>query len=163
MHTELQDLARQVGQRLLARRLMLATAESCTGGWIAKAITDVPGSSAWLERGFVTYGNAAKEDMLGVEPTTLERQGAVSEATVWEMAVGALAHSRAQVAVAVTGIAGPDGGTPDKPVGTVWLAWVLPGGRVVTRCEQFQGDRESIRGQTVRSALAGLLDQLANG
>jgi nicotinamide-nucleotide amidase len=162
MDSQLEQLARLVGQRLGARGIRLATAESCTGGWIAKVITDIPGSSAWLERGFVTYSNEAKQELLGVNPATLASQGAVSEATVREMALGALAHSRAHTAVAVSGIAGPDGGTPDKPVGCVWIAWALPGGRVATRREQFAGDREAVRRQTVASALAGLLEHLAH-
>lgn len=153
-------IARQVGERLVALALMTVTAESCTGGWVAKVLTDVPGSSAWVDRGFVTYSNAAKEEMLGVEPRTLSRDGAVSEAVVREMALGALARSRAQVAVAISGIAGPGGGTAAKPVGTVWLAWGLAGGRVDACCHHFPGDREAVRAQAVRAALLGVLERL---
>ncbi len=154
----LAQLAFQVGAALSQRGWLLATAESCTGGWIAKCITDVAGSSAWFDRGFVTYSNAAKIEMLGVQVETLERYGAVSEQTVQEMAAGALARSQAQVAVAVSGIAGPSGGTPDKPVGLVWLAWQVKGQLCQTRQAQFAGDRESIRRQAVQAALEGVLD-----
>ena len=123
--TNIFELAEQVGQALKARALMLVTAESCTGGGIGEAVTMVPGSSAWFERGFITYTNTAKHEMLGVKTETLESNGAVSEQTVKEMVAGALANSHAQVAVAVSGTAGPGGGTPEKPVGTVWLAWAL--------------------------------------
>src|SRR5690348_8127989 len=120
-------LAKQVGAALKARRLMLATAESCTGGWIAEAVTMVPGSSEWFERAFVTYTYISKREMLGVKQKTLGRHGAVAEEVVREMVTGALARSHAQVAVAVSGVAGPSGGTPDKPVGTVCLAWGVKG------------------------------------
>lgn len=160
MDTDLEQLALCLGERLRRRGLTLATAESCTGGWIAKLVTDIPGSSAWLERGFVTYSNQAKQDMLGVAPETLATQGAVSAATVREMALGALAHSRAQVAMAVSGIAGPGGGTPDKPAGTVWLAWAVPERGVTVRQECFPGDRDAVRRQAVRCALEGLLERL---
>jgi len=152
MDKTLEDLARQLGEKLQAKGLTLVTAESCTGGWIAKCVTDVAGSSGWLDRGYVTYSNESKEDMLGVDPDTLEEQGAVSEQTVLEMAEGAMSSSPAEVAVAVSGIAGPDGGTPDKPVGTVWFAWTIQGGAEVTRCERFDGDREAVRRQTVALA-----------
>ncbi len=154
------ELAVQVGDRLLNRGWMLATAESCTGGWIAKTVTDVPGSSGWFERGLVTYSNDAKIELLGVKRITLEHHGAVSRETVVEMAAGALAHSRAQIAVAVSGIAGPDGGVPAKPVGTVWLAWAVRDEPVRTRRFQFAGDREAVRQQAVRVALEGMLDVL---
>jgi len=137
---------------------MMAAAESCTGGWIAKCITDVAGSSEWFDRGFVTYSNQAKMEMLGVQSVTLDRHGAVSEETVREMTAGALTNSRAQVAVAVSGIAGPGGGTPDKPVGTVWLAWQLEEQPCQTRRWMFEGDREAIRLQAVLRALEGLLN-----
>jgi len=150
---ELQDLAQQLGARLLAGGLTLATAESCTGGWVAKVLTDIAGSSQWLDRGFVTYSNQAKCDMLGVRADTLGRYGAVSEATVREMVQGALRHSRATVAVAISGIAGPSGGTVDKPVGTVWLAWARAGAETRTRCEHFPGDRDAVRRRAVRAAL----------
>ncbi len=154
------QLARGVGELLASRGLILVTAESCTGGWIAKAVTDIPGSSAWLDRGYVTYSNAAKCDMLGVSERTLAEHGAVSAATVAEMALGALARGPATLAVAVSGIAGPGGGSADKPVGTVWLAWALAGGVVRTRRESFAGDREAVRRLTVRSALQGVLELL---
>lgn len=154
-------LAQQVGAALKASSLMLVTAESCTGGGIAQAVTRVSGSSAWLDRGFVTYSNASKEEMLGVSPDTLDKHGAVSEATVREMADGALQYSRAQVAVAVSGIAGPTGGSEDKPVGTVWFAWAM-GRTVRTVCHQFTGDREAVRQKAVRIALQGIVDLLQN-
>jgi nicotinamide-nucleotide amidase len=152
----LETLARRLGERLLARGWMAATAESCTGGWIAKTLTDVAGSSAWFDRGFVTYTNEAKQDLLGVRGETLAAHGAVSEATVREMVAGALARSRAAVAVAVSGIAGPTGGTPDKPVGTVWLAWGGSAGTIRAEHCRFEGDREAVRRQAVAQALAGL-------
>ncbi len=145
--------------RLQASRKMLACAESCTGGWIAKVLTDMPGSSAWFDRGFVTYSNLAKQEMLGVSRQTLDDCGAVSRETVLEMARGALAHSAADYSVAVSGIAGPGGGSPDKPVGTVWIAWAGEGFAEAV-CEHFQGDREAVRAATVRTALQGLLDRL---
>ena len=138
---------------------MLACAESCTGGWIAKVLTDRAGSSDWFERGFVTYSNLAKQEMLGVSPATLARHGAVSREVALEMARGALARSAAHYAVAVTGIAGPRGGTQDKPVGTVWIAWAGDGFAEAV-CENFAGDREAVRLATVRSALAGLVARL---
>ncbi len=165
---ELDALPKAVGRALEARRWRLVTAESCTGGWIAKTVTDVPGSSGWFDRGFVTYANEAKVEMLGVRPGTLAAHGAVSEATVREMAARALARSRAQVAVAVSGIAGPSGGSPEKPVGTVWLAWALregavAGGVVRARRRLFEGDREAVRRQAVLEALRGVLELLEAG
>lgn len=157
---DLTALATRLGERMMARGLMLATAESCTGGWIAKCVTDVPGSSAWFERGFVTYHNRAKVDMLEVSAATLRDQGAVSEAVVQEMAEGALAHSGAQLAVAVSGVAGPGGGSEHKPVGTVWLAWAMAGATTRVQCHHFNGDREAVRCQAVAAALAGLLESL---
>ncbi len=157
MDLELQTLAQELAGYMLEQGLVLATAESCTGGWISKCVTDIPGSSAWLDRGFVTYTNAAKQDMLAVAGATLEQYGAVSEATVTEMALGALANSLANVAVAVSGIAGPGGGTPDKPVGTVYFAWAIDGHDPVTRRELFPGNREEVRRQTVRLALSELI------
>jgi nicotinamide-nucleotide amidase len=156
----LQALAGELGRRLKSAGLRLATAESCTGGWIAKAMTDVAGSSAWFERGFVTYSNAAKADMLGVRAMTLERHGAVSEEVVREMAEGAAKRSQAQLSVAVSGIAGPDGGSPEKPVGTVWIGWRSAQGQISTRHFRFEGDRDSVRFQAVLAALEGLLDGL---
>jgi nicotinamide-nucleotide amidase len=157
---ELSGLAERLGSALKARRWVLATAESCTGGWVAEAVTGVSGSSEWFDRGFVTYSNAAKEELLGLSRETLEHHGAVSEQAVREMARGALTHSRAQVAVAVSGIVGPTGGTREKPVGTVWLAWATEGGVVVTRHALLAGDRESVRRQAVVAALQGILTAL---
>lgn len=157
MDAELATLSRRVGDALSARGWLLATAESCTGGWIAEAVTATAGSSAWFDRGFVTYSNAAKIDMLGVAGTTLATHGAVSIETVVEMANGALAHSQADLAVAVSGVAGPGGGSADKPVGMVCLAWVRrsrPAHAVVCR---FDGDREAVRRQTVLRALAEVI------
>jgi nicotinamide-nucleotide amidase len=147
---------------LLARLLLhkgwfLATAESCTGGLIAATCTDLAGSSNWFERGFVSYSNAAKCELLGVDPALIERQGAVSEPVVRAMASGALAHSLAQVAIAVTGVAGPGGGSPEKPVGTVWLAWATPLG-VTSEVQHFAGDRAAVRQATVQHALARLTE-----
>jgi nicotinamide-nucleotide amidase len=159
----LEELAGRVGNLLLEQSHLLATAESCTGGWVAKCITDIAGSSAWFDRGFVTYSNRAKQDMLDVAAATLEVHGAVSEATVSEMARGALVHSLADVAVAVSGIAGPGGGAPDKPVGTVWFAWLVPGGAPRVDRRQFNGDREAVRRQAVARALEGLVDVLGAG
>ncbi|HFC54231.1 MAG TPA: nicotinamide-nucleotide amidase [Gammaproteobacteria bacterium] len=153
-----QQLACQLGERLLQRRAMLVTAESCTGGWIAKVITDIPGSSRWFERGFVTYTNVAKREMLGVSEEVLESYGAVSEQTVQQMASGALAHSHAQLSVAVSGIAGPGGAVPGKPVGTVWFAWADSRGWMESHREHFTGDREAVRQGAVWVALEGLRD-----
>jgi nicotinamide-nucleotide amidase len=153
-------LAAQVGKHLLASRRVLVTAESCTGGWIGKAITDVSGSSAWFAGGAVSYSNALKQEMLGVKAATLARRGAVSEATVREMAEGALVTLGGDIAVAVSGIAGPDGGTADKPVGTVWIAWsVRTANGIETGADRrvFAGDREAVRRQTVHFALARIL------
>ena len=152
-------LARQVGKALKSHGAMLAIAESCTGGSIAQAITRVSGSSAWFDRGFVTYSNASKEEMLGVSPETLRLYGAVSEATVREMARGTLQYSGAQVVLSVSGIAGPTGGTDEKPVGTVWFAWAT-NDSVRTICRHLSGDRDAIRVKAVRIALQGVLDLL---
>jgi nicotinamide-nucleotide amidase len=160
-----QDLARltaRVGRHLLGTRRRVATAESCTGGWIAKALTDIAGSSQWVIEGFVTYSNEAKLRTLGVPRAVLAANGAVSEAVARAMAIGALQRSGAQVSVAVTGIAGPGGAVPGKPVGTVWLAWAAQRGQrvqVTTELRHFRGDREAVRRKTVRAALAGLLDR----
>ena len=139
-----------------AARQMLVTAESCTGGWIAKAVTDVPGSSSWFDCGMAAYSYEAKQAMLGVNPLTLDVHGAVSRECVVEMVSGALVHSGATVAVAVTGIAGPTGGTDDKPVGTVWIAWKRRGGYPIAEKFGFDGDRDAVRRQTVAAALHGL-------
>jgi len=149
-----------LAEHLLARGESLACAESCTGGWVAKVCTDLPGSSGWFERGFVTYSNLAKQDMLGVSGATLEEQGAVSEAVVREMAAGVLAHSAAHWALAISGVAGPGGGSADKPVGTVWIAWAGPGGWCRADCCHFSGNRENVRRQAVGAALQRLLEQL---
>ena len=149
------DLA-DISADLLAHGWMLATAESCTGGWIAKAVTDVAGSSAWFDCGMAAYSYEAKQALLGVRPQTLETHGAVSRETVVEMVSGALVHSGATLAVAVTGIAGPGGGSEDKPVGTVWIAWKRRGGYAKAEVFHFDGDRDAVRRQTVASALAGL-------
>jgi nicotinamide-nucleotide amidase len=154
------ELAERVGRTLERLNLMATTAESCTGGWVAEAITMVPGSSAWFDRGFVTYTNVSKHEMLGVRAETLERHGAVSEPVVREMVAGALRASHAQVALAVSGVAGPSGGTPDKPVGTVCFAWGRDGSAVRAETRQFAGDREAVRRQSVMHALAVLLEML---
>ena len=153
----LYKLAEEVGLELKRRKLMLATAESCTGGWIAEAVTMVPGSSDWFERGFVTYTYVSKREMLGVKEATLEKHGAVSEEIVREMAAGALARSHAQVVVAVSGVAGPGGGTPDKPVGSVCFAWGTKDGKPRSESKRFSGDREAVRRQSVEHALKGVL------
>jgi nicotinamide-nucleotide amidase len=162
MNTPLPDdsalhaLAERIGAQLLARGQTLATAESCTGGWIAKTITDIPGCSAWFDCGMAAYSYEAKQALLGVRPETLETHGAVSRETVIEMVSGALVNSGAGVAVAVTGIAGPGGGSAEKPVGTVWIGWKRRGGYARADVFHFDGDRESVRRQTVQAALLGL-------
>lgn len=157
---ELDALSRATGERLLALRHMLVTAESCTGGWIAKCMTDVAGSSAWFDCGMAAYSYEAKQALLGVRPETLEQFGAVSRETVVEMVSGALVHSGATIAVAVTGIAGPGGGSEDKPVGTVWVGWKRRGGYARAEVFHFEGDRDAVRRQTVAAALRGLEQQL---
>ena len=152
----LDALARRTGEHMLARRQMLVTAESCTGGWIAQAITGVAGSSAWFDCGVVAYSYEAKQALLGVHPQTLETHGAVSRECVTEMVAGALANLGGTVAVAVTGIAGPGGGSEDKPVGTVWIGWKRRGGYARAEVFLFAGDREAVRRQTVEAALHGL-------
>jgi nicotinamide-nucleotide amidase len=153
------ELATRLGTTALARGAMVATAESCTGGLVAAAITAIAGSSAWFERGFVTYSNRAKEEELGVPAATIERFGAVSEETARAMAEGAIRAASVQWSVAVTGIAGPDGGSVEKPVGTVWFAWAGPGHLQAVR-RQFPGDRKAVRDASVRVALSGLIDRL---
>lgn len=148
--------AEEVAEILRANGEMLATAESCTGGWIAKACTDLAGSSEWFESGAVTYSNRAKQALLGVTTATLEKHGAVSRECALEMVAGALARFEASVAVAVTGIAGPTGGTPDKPVGTVWIAWQRRGREACAEQFRFEGDRDAVRRQTVAVALEGI-------
>ena len=141
---------------------MLVTAESCTGGWVGQAVTAVSGSSAWYERGYITYSNTAKCEMLGVQQATLDQYGAVSSQTAQEMAIGALNRSHAQISVAITGIAGPDGGTATKPVGMVRFAWAAQDGLVQQETHYFSGDREAIRRQAVATALQGILRILDN-
>ncbi|HEY4555166.1 MAG TPA: CinA family protein, partial [Lysobacter sp.] len=154
-------LAERVGEAVSSHHLSVAAAESCTGGWIAKTLTDVAGASAWFDCGMVAYSYEAKQALLGVNPHTIEQHGAVSRETVTEMVSGALVHSGASLAVAVTGIAGPGGGTADKPVGTVWLAWKRRGGYARAEGFHFDGDRDAVRRRTVECALLGLLEQLA--
>ncbi|HET6587735.1 MAG TPA: CinA family protein [Oleiagrimonas sp.] len=153
---DLYALAGQVADAAMTQRQRVVTAESCTGGWIAKTLTDIPGSSGWFDAGVVAYSYEAKEALLGVNPRTLEVTGAVSEETVLEMVAGALAHFGASVAVAVTGIAGPGGGTDDKPVGSVWIGWKKRGGYAQAQLFRFDGDRDAVRRQTVAEALRGL-------
>jgi len=157
---ELNDLAQEVGAKLQNRAWLLSTAESCTGGWVAKVVTDIPGSSAWFDRGFVTYTNPSKQDMLGVKAASLLSFGAVSKQVVQEMAEGALASSRAQISLSVSGVAGPTGGSLEKPVGMVCFAWSGLFIDTSTNTQIFEGDRESIRRQAVLHALSGLLDVL---
>jgi len=152
---ELARLAAALGERLAGAGLRLVTAESCTGGWIAKCVTDIAGSSDWLDRGFVTYSNAAKQELLGVTAETLAAHGAVSEPVVREMVTGAVAHSSAQVAVAVSGVAGPGGGSAAKPVGMVCFGFALPGG-VSTETRRFAGGRDNVRREAVAYALSRL-------
>jgi len=160
---DLMELASAVVEGLKKRGLMLATAESCTGGWVAQTLTSVPGSSAVFERGFVTYTNTAKHEMLGVSEKTLAQHGAVSEQTVREMAAGALAHSHAQVALSISGVAGPGGGSLEKPVGTVCFGWAWQGEAPLSRTEHLPGNREAVRQQAVTIALQGVLDILDDG
>ncbi len=154
-----QVLARQLAGLLLARGQMMASAESCTGGMIAATCTDLAGSSAWFERGFVTYSNASKTELLGVPAALIAEFGAVSEPVVRAMAQGALQHSNAQVSVAVTGVAGPGGGSAGKPVGSVWFGWATPAG-VITQLCHFEGDRHQVRQASVQHALQRLVDLL---
>ena len=157
--SELMQLSEQVGQALKARGATVTTAESCTGGWVAKVITDIAGSSAWFERGFVTYSNEAKAQMIGVREETLAQHGAVSEPVVVEMAIGALKAARADYAVSISGIAGPDGGSEEKPVGTVWFGFATSKGEGITRRECFSGDRDAVRRQATAYALQTLWQQ----
>ncbi|MEE9142815.1 MAG: nicotinamide-nucleotide amidase [Gammaproteobacteria bacterium] len=159
---ELKALAGQISEVMLSEKMTVTTAESCTGGWVAKALTDIPGSSAWFSSGFVAYSDDAKARELGVREEIIAKHGAVSDAVVREMAAGAIAISEADTAVAVSGIAGPDGGTSEKPVGTVWFAWarVRADGSVTGSSAQhrFDGDREAVRRQAVETALKGILE-----
>lgn len=153
----LDELAERLGAVLVARGWRVATAESCTGGGIAEVITRVAGSSAWFEQGFVTYSNAAKQTQLGVPAETLETWGAVSSATVEAMVTGALTRGTADLAVAVSGVAGPGGGSPSRPVGTVWLAWARRGAPPEARCMHFPGERAEVREGAIRAAIDGLI------
>ena len=159
MSAATEGLCARLAQRLLARGWMLATAESCTGGMIAAACTDLSGSSNWFERGFVTYSNEAKADLLGVDPSLIARHGAVSEVVARAMAFGAVRHSRAQVSVAVTGVAGPTGGSAEKPVGTVWFGFQVDG-QLTSELRRFDGDRAAVRAATVQHALQRLIELL---
>ncbi len=153
-------LAQNIGVAFSERGFMLTSAESCTGGWIGQTVTSVAGSSGWYDRGFITYSNQAKQQMLGVQATTLAQHGAVSEQTAQEMALGALKMSEAQIAVAVTGIAGPDGGSKEKPVGMICFGWAVRHGLTRSQTCFFSGDREAIRRQAVAAALSGTLHLL---
>jgi nicotinamide-nucleotide amidase len=157
----LEALAEEVGQALRASGLRVSAAESCTGGWVSQCLTAIAGSSDWFERGFVTYSNEAKQEMLGVPADVLIRHGAVSEATAVAMATGALARSRADWALAITGIAGPTGGTPEKPVGTVCFAWAGPVAALTVSTRRFEGDRRAVRARSVEFALTEILRHLA--
>jgi nicotinamide-nucleotide amidase len=158
---ELLLLAERAGSALQSGGMKLATAESCTGGWVGEALTSIAGSSAWYERGFITYSNEAKREMLGVGEPTLKEHGAVSEETARQMALGALKHSRAQIALAVTGVAGPGGGAPDKPVGMVCFAWASKDRSLTSATHHLGGDRAAVRRQSVVIALEGLLGLLS--
>ncbi len=158
----LADEARALGKILQQRRLSVVTAESCTGGGIARVITDEPGSSGWFERGFVTYSNLSKEEILGVPRSLIETHGAVSEEVVLAMARGALVHSNGDVSMSVSGVAGPDGGTPDKPVGTVWIGWGLGEDVAEAQCFHFPGDRDEVRSRSMVAAIAGLIERLSS-
>jgi nicotinamide-nucleotide amidase len=154
---ELEQLARESGRALKHAGLKLVTAESCTGGWVGEAVTAIAGSSDWFDRGFITYSNAAKREVLGVSAVTLQRHGAVSEETAREMALGALKQSKAQISVAITGVAGPGGGSADKPVGTVCFAWAKNDDALRSERHLLDGDREAVRYQSVLIALRGLI------
>lgn len=150
---DLTPIAQSLSQHLLSHHLKVVTAESCTGGFLAKTLTDIPGSSAWFERGYVVYSEVAKQELLGVSAQTLTQYGAVSQETVQEMARGALQRSHADISIAITGIAGPGGATDTKPVGLVWFAWLSQSWALLTRSYQFAGDREAVRTQSVAAAL----------
>lgn len=161
MDAEFAALAEHLGKLLLAKQWRIVTAESCTGGWIAQVITTIAGSSQWFDRGYVTYSNEAKLSCLGVNAQALQEHGAVSEVVVKQMAQGALTASSADVALAVTGIAGPAGGDVAKPVGTVWFAWAIKNQSMRVHCHQFSGDRQAIRAQSVKFAMQELISMLA--
>ena len=158
MDKQINVLSARVGEILQANESVLGVAESCTGGWLAKAITDIPGSSQWFDKGFVTYSNESKVELLGVSESILKTEGAVSEATVRAMAAGVLSYPKVNVAVAISGIAGPDGGSPEKPVGTVWFAWMKTNPAfIMTERKQFSGDRAAVRRAAVETALDGII------
>ncbi|MEE8482844.1 MAG: CinA family protein [Acidiferrobacterales bacterium] len=159
---ELDTIARKIGSELKAQKLTLVSAESCTGGWVGQVITSVSGSSRWYDRGFITYSNQAKREQLGVSTDVLARFGAVSEQAARAMAEGALANSHAQISLAITGIAGPDGGSENKPVGTVWFAWSGKSRETQTELHQFDGDRTSVRQQAVEVALLGIIEFISD-
>ncbi len=159
----LQQFAQQLGVQLVAQKLTLATAESCTGGWLSKIITDIDGSSRWFECALVTYSNQSKQDLLGVSQTSLDQFGAVSQAVVNEMVLGLLDRCHAHLGVSISGIAGPGGGTADKPVGTVWIAWAKPGRVIESIKFEFAGDRGQVRWQAVEAALKGVQRLLTHG
>lgn len=156
----LQQLAERLGEVLLQRHQLLACAESCTGGFVGKVVTDIPGSSQWFDRGFITYTNQSKTESLGVPAELITQHGAVSEETARAMAAGVLHHSQAHISLAVTGIAGPGGGRLDKPVGMVWFAWANRDGQVLSETRHFPGDRDAVRRQAVAHALRGVLNTL---
>jgi nicotinamide-nucleotide amidase len=158
---ELYQLAVEAGHALRQHGMRLATAESCTGGWVGMVMTAVPGSSAWYDRGFITYSNEAKHAQLGVAMATIDSTGAVSEATVREMAAGALQHSLADIALSISGIAGPGGGTPNKPVGTVCIGWAMRDGTTLQTTCRLDGDREEVRARAVAAALRGVIELLS--
>ena len=159
--SELKQLAQDLGVKLQARQWRVATAESCTGGLVGQLLTSLPGCSSWFERGFITYSNVSKQEMLDVSATTLETFGAVSEETASEMAKGALMHSHAHVSLSITGIAGPDGGTREKPVGLVCYGWALSDGTAMTSTCRLSGDREEVRTRAAAAALRGLIEFVA--
>jgi nicotinamide-nucleotide amidase len=160
MRTQILAKAQALSEALLANKIMVATAESCTGGMVAEALTALSGSSAWFERAFIVYSYEAKYELLGVRHTTVQQHGSVSAACVEEMAVGALQQSHAQLTVGISGIAGPTGGTEDKPIGTVWIAWAGHHMDVVSKCFQFEGDRQSVREQATLAALDGMIARM---
>ncbi len=157
MNDTINHLVQQLSELLIERGWMIATVESCTGGMIAESITRMPGSSDWFERGFVTYSNDAKQELVGVSSESLHDHGAVSSAVAREMAVGGIQSSRADLAVSVTGVAGPDGGSEEKPVGTVWIAWADRNGKVIDQEYLFSGDRQQVRLTSAQSAFAGAI------
>jgi len=154
---DLYQLSEQAASCLLSKQWYLVSAESCTGGWLAKSCTDIAGSSAWFECGFVTYSNHAKQELIHVSPTTIEQFGAISEQVAIEMSEGALANSTADISVSITGTAGPDGGSNDKPIGTVCFAWAMKNSEIISTIHHFDGDRDSVRRQAVKIALEGII------